>query len=308
MGVSEIIADFLDIQVDSPHPPWFLSWWAFIASGALAMLNFLGVGIFFGYRSAEFFFSALAGCVLLAPLEIVILHKAVSLVIRRLFPRKGTKEAPKPASKPFVAPGPARTPYAAQEPPGPILKVMPGPPVEPRLSLRERILLGLEEGAATATMLEGRMDYPKHAVWQFLQPLVKEGRVIRYEEVEIPHAGVEIYYALPARGESSFHTALVGKAHDVLADVGTVKKLSRWGNPDLLFNERVAVEVETCAKDDLTGFADQVIKRFEQGYGAVIVVTINKRQQRRYLEALRGFEHVAVVTFRELAKVAERTG
>lgn len=70
-----------------------------------------------------------------------------------------------------------------------------------------------------AALLGERIDYPKHAVWQFLQALVEEGRVIRYEEVEIPHAGVEIYYALPARGESSFHKALIGKAYGVLADV-----------------------------------------------------------------------------------------
>jgi hypothetical protein len=182
------------------------------------MMDFLLVGILFGYRSAEFFFSALAGCILLAPLELVILHKAVSLVRERISPHKDAKEAPKPVLKP-VESSPARTPYVAQEPPVPVLKVMPGPPVVPRVALKDRILLALEEGAATSSILGKRMDYPKHAVWQFLQPLVTEGRVIRYEPVEIPHAGVEIYYALPARGESSFHKALIGKAYDVLGEL-----------------------------------------------------------------------------------------
>jgi hypothetical protein len=188
----------------------------------------------------------------------------------------------------------------------PELEVLPGKPVVPRVALKEKILKALEQGAATATIAGERIHYPKHAVWQFLQMLETEGKVVRYEPVEIPHAGVEIYYSLPVKGESSFHKVLVGKAQAILAKVGKVEALSRWGNPDLIFNKRLAVEVETCAKDDLGGFVEQVRKRFTQGYGAVIVVTINKKQKERYEEALTGMKNVAVVTFRELAKTAAK--
>lgn len=157
-----------------------------------------------------------------------------------------------------------------------------------------------------AALLGERIDYPKHAVWQFLQALVEEGKVIRYEAVEIPHGGVEIYYGLPAHDESDFHKVLIEKAQGELAKVGKVKALSRWGNPDLIFNERVAIEVETGVKDDISRFIDQVKKRFTQGYGAVIVVTINKRQKQRYEAALTGIDNVVVVTFRELAKTAAK--
>lgn len=192
------------------------------------------------------------------------------------------------------------------EPEAPDLEVLPGAPVIPRVALKEKILQALEEGAATATIAGQRINYPKHAVWQFLQKLAEEGKVVRYEEVEIPHAGTEIYYALPAKGESSFHKVLIEKAQGELAKVGKVKALSWWGNPDLIFNERVAIEVETCTRDDLTGFVDQVKKRFTQGYGAVIVVTINKVQKKRYEETLAGIDNVAVVTFRELGKTAAK--
>jgi len=194
----------------------------------------------------------------------------------------------------------------------PRLEVLPGAPVTPYVSREERILQALrEEGALTEGSLAMRLHIRGHSLWKRLQILLQEGKVVRHEEVEIP-GNREIFYEIsnPHSQQSGFHDALIEKARAELAKAGEVKVLTKWGNPDLIFNGRVAVEVETGMKDDLGPFAGQMEKRFGQGYGAIIVITINKRQRKRYEDALAGaqggLKNVVVVTFRELAKTAAK--
>lgn len=177
----------------------------------------------------------------------------------------------------------------------------------PRLPRAEEILEALkEEGASTATGISRLTNYPKPAIWRHLQSLAKAGKVIRHEETETSQ-GLEVFYEIndPHRQESGFHKVLISKAAVELAGYGSVKVVGGWGNPDLVFNEKTAVEVETGTKPELKGFTDQVEKRFGQGYGKVIVIVINQRQKARYEKALDGAKNVSVLKFTELAKAAQ---
>jgi len=150
------------------------------------------------------------------------------------------------------------------------------------------------------------VNYPKPAVWRHLQTLTKEGKVIRYEETETPR-GLEVFYEIndPHRQESGFHRILIAKAFDELERAGKVKVVGGRDNPDLVFNDKTAIEVETGMKPSLDGFREQVKKRLEQGYDRIIVVAINQRQKLRYEKALKGTKNVVVVKFTELEKNAQ---
>lgn len=212
------------------------------------------------------------------------------------------------ASGEFQQPGSKPRPEAV-EPEPPRLEVLPGQPVVPYISREERILQALKEGGPLTQIDLGlKLSIDGRSLWKRLQILVEAGKIIRHDEVEIPGT-IKVYYELydPYAPESGFHRALIEKARAELAEVGKVKVLTRWGNPDLVFNERIAIEVETGMKDDISSFISQVKKRFDQGYGAVIVVVINKRQKKRYEETLAGMRNVAVVTLRELAKTMAKS-
>ncbi|MDD5340099.1 MAG: FtsK/SpoIIIE domain-containing protein [Candidatus ainarchaeum sp.] len=196
-------------------------------------------------------------------------------------------------------------PSKTKEPEISPLEVLDGAPVIPHVPQKEKILQLLKEtGALTTTTIHLKLNCtPRHA-WMYLQGLIKEGKVIQYEPVEIPY-GVEIFYELPSpsRQETSFHKILIEKTCNELNKIGSVKILNSWGNPDLIFNEKIAIEVETGVSK-LDQFLSQVRKRFAQGYGAVIVVVINKKQKKRYETALAGLKNVVVVTLRSLSKTA----
>lgn len=210
------------------------------------------------------------------------------------------KMAPTGPEKSEVQPSAAIAP----QPAGTLIQA---PKLSPRIPRSEMILETLKkEGAMTATELSRKSGYPKPAVWRRLQSLTKAGKVIRYEELET-REGMEVFYEVnnPNRNESSFHRILVSKVERELANYGSVKVLGGWNNPDLVFNGKTAVEVETGTKPELLGFADQVRKRFGQGYASVIIVVINQRQKVRYEKALAGARNVAVVKLTEPAKTVQ---
>ncbi len=183
--------------------------------------------------------------------------------------------------------------------------VSPLPNSAPRIARREEVLEILKkEGALTGTEISRLTNYPKPAIWNHLQSLTKSGKIIRYEELETSH-GLEVFYENydPHRQESGFHQVLIKKACEELERMGKVKVLGGRDNPDLVFNETIAVEVETGLKPSLDGFSVQIKKRFEQGYSSVIVVAINQKQKMRYALALDGMQNVRVVKFTELGKI-----
>jgi len=199
---------------------------------------------------------------------------------------------------------PEPQPGVQEFPPQPAKTPGQAPKTTPRIPRSEEILETLKrEGTMTATELSRLTNYPQPAVWRHLKSLAKAGKVIRYEETETSE-GMEIFYEIndPNRQESSFHKMLISKAEKELAGYGNVKVISGWNNPDLVFNEKTAAEVETGTKPELKGFAEQVGKRFEQGYSSVIIIVINQKQKARYEKALKGSKDVAVVKFTELAK------
>jgi|GEM_PF-3779465 len=167
---------------------------------------------------------------------------------------------------------------------------------------RTEVILGLlqKEGCMTATEISRQTGYPKPAVWRHLQKLTKEGKVIRYQELETAQ-GMEIFYEINDRNrnESSFHKMLVEKAEEELSWVGSVKVLGGPNNPDLVFNDNIAIEVETGTKPSLDGFVEQVKRRFEQGYVEVVIFVTNQKQKRRYTELILGIESIKVLKLGE---------
>jgi DNA-binding Lrp family transcriptional regulator len=209
-------------------------------------------------------------------------------------------EFPQPKSKPHPE---------VVDPAMPAVDVLHGSPVVPHVPMKNKILQILKEnGALTATDVSRLVNYPTHAVWKYLQNLEKEAKIIRYDEMEIFSGHIEVFYELndPHSSESNFHKVFIEKAIKELIKVGGVKTPHRWNNPDLIFNDRIAIEVETGSKEKLGGFVSQVEKRFAQGYGAVIVVVLNKRQKKRYEEALKEVKNTVVVTLKNLSKTASK--
>ncbi|MFH1261115.1 MAG: DUF87 domain-containing protein [Candidatus Micrarchaeota archaeon] len=180
--------------------------------------------------------------------------------------------------------------------------------VTPRIPRDEEVLnLLKEKGALTATGISRRTNYPKSAIWRHLQSLTKSGKVIRYEEIETPR-GMEVFYELvdPHLQESSFHRILIAKAHEELERIGKVKVLGGWNNPDLVFNDTIAIEVESGLKPALDGFGEQIHKRFEQGYMSVVVVVTNQKQKTRYEKVLSKVENVDVMKLTELGRYCQK--
>ncbi|MBU1886924.1 hypothetical protein KKG55_04250, partial [Candidatus Micrarchaeota archaeon] len=106
--------------------------------------------------------------------------------------------------------------------------------------------------------------------------------------------------------ESSFHRILIAKAHEELERIGKVKVLGGWNNPDLVFNDTIAIEVESGLKPALDGFGEQIHKRFEQGYMSVVVVVTNQKQKTRYEKVLSKVENVDVMKLTELGRYCQK--
>lgn len=180
-------------------------------------------------------------------------------------------------------------------------------------SLRADVLAIVSKRASYASAIARTLSdrYPseqgklKMRVYSVLKEMFEGGLVDRLDVVD-RFGNVAVWYAVKAKGEGLFHKGLVASVRAVLeACRANFKLLGKPGQPDLVV-KKVAIEVETGLKSDLSSFAVQVQRRLKV-FDKCWVIVPNVAQVARFRDALSGLHGTKILTLRELNEGSVQT-